>query len=276
MSLKLMYITNNPSIAKIAENNGVDRIFIDLEYIGKSKRQHGMDTVKSGHTIDDVAKIRNVITNSQLLVRVNPIHSEIDGYPASKEEIDAVINNGADIVMLPYFKTVQEVKEFITYVNRRATTMLLLETPEAVDCLDEILKIEGIDEIHIGLNDLSIGYNLDFLFAPLANGTVDSIIDKIKASGIPYGFGGIASLGKGLLHSEYVIAEHYRLGSSFAILSRSFCNASEISDLKEVEHLFSVGVSDIRDFENKCKNGEIDFEKNRLFVKERVKEIMGE
>ena len=270
MSLKLMYITNNPSIAKIAENNGVDRIFIDLEYIGKSKRQHGMDTVKSGHTIDDVAKIRNVITNSQLLVRVNPIHSEIDGYPASKEEIDAVINNGADIV------TVQEVKEFITYVNRRATTMLLLETPEAVDCLDEILKIEGIDEIHIGLNDLSIGYNLDFLFAPLANGTVDSIIDKIKASGIPYGFGGIASLGKGLLHSEYVIAEHYRLGSSFAILSRSFCNASEISDLKEVEHLFSVGVSDIRDFENKCKNGEIDFEKNRLFVKERVKEIMGE
>ena len=33
--LKLMYITNNPDVAACAENAGVDRIFIDMEYIGK-------------------------------------------------------------------------------------------------------------------------------------------------------------------------------------------------------------------------------------------------
>ena len=33
--LKLMYITNNVDVAKIAENSGVDRIFVDLEVIGK-------------------------------------------------------------------------------------------------------------------------------------------------------------------------------------------------------------------------------------------------
>ena len=276
MSLKLMYITNNPSIAKIAEDNGVDRIFVDLEFIGKSERQRGMDTVKSGHKVSDVAKIRNVLVSSQLLVRVNPIHEEADGYPASKEEIDAVINAGSDVVMLPYFKTADEIKVFVSLVGKRAKTMILLETPEAVDCLDEILMIEGIDEIHIGLNDLSIGYNLPFLFAPLANGTVDEIIDKIKKKNIPYGFGGIASLGRGILHSENVIAEHYRLKSSFAILSRSFCNASEINDLKEVEYLFSVGVNGIRNFEKRCENGEIDFEKNHLYVQKRVNEIIGE
>lgn len=54
MSLKLMYITNQPEIAQIAESVGVDRIFVDLEYIGKSDRQGGMDTVQSRHTIDDV------------------------------------------------------------------------------------------------------------------------------------------------------------------------------------------------------------------------------
>ena len=37
--LKLMYITNNVDVAKIAENNGVDRIFVDLEVIGKKERQ---------------------------------------------------------------------------------------------------------------------------------------------------------------------------------------------------------------------------------------------
>ena len=54
MALKLMYITNRPEIAQIAETAGVDRIFVDLEYIGKLDRQGGMDTVQSHHTLDDV------------------------------------------------------------------------------------------------------------------------------------------------------------------------------------------------------------------------------
>ena len=39
MPLKLMYITNKPEIARIAESTGVDRIFVDMEYIGKAVRQ---------------------------------------------------------------------------------------------------------------------------------------------------------------------------------------------------------------------------------------------
>lgn len=35
MPLKLMYITNNPEVATIVEHAGVDRIFIDMEFIGK-------------------------------------------------------------------------------------------------------------------------------------------------------------------------------------------------------------------------------------------------
>ena len=43
MGLTLMYITNNPVIAQIAQEAGVDRIWIDMEYIGKDERQGGMD-----------------------------------------------------------------------------------------------------------------------------------------------------------------------------------------------------------------------------------------
>lgn len=39
MTLKLMYITNNPEVAEIAQNYGVDRIWIDMEYKGKDERQ---------------------------------------------------------------------------------------------------------------------------------------------------------------------------------------------------------------------------------------------
>ena len=46
-----MYITNNPVVARIAENAGVDWIFLDMEVIGKAFRQTGLDTVQNHHTV---------------------------------------------------------------------------------------------------------------------------------------------------------------------------------------------------------------------------------
>ena len=60
MALKLMYITNDEKIAGIAEECGVNWIFIDLEINGKEARQGHMDTVISRHSIDDVRKIKQV------------------------------------------------------------------------------------------------------------------------------------------------------------------------------------------------------------------------
>ncbi len=269
--LNLMYITNNTDIAQIAQDAGIDRIFIDLEIKGKEERQHNMDTVISKHNISDVKRIKNVLSSTKLLVRVNSIYEE------SKEEIDSVINQGADIVMLPFFKTVEEVKQFISIVNKRTRTCLLLETPESVERLDDILKISGIDEIHIGLNDLHIGYKMNFMFELLADGTVEKICKKIKNANIPYGFGGIARVGEGTLPSETIIAEHYRLGSTMAILSRSFCNTSKITDLKQIREIFNTGVKDIREFEKSLLNKETSFfENNKGLVKEKVNEIVKE
>ena len=247
-----MYITNNPKVALIAESAGVDRIFVDLEYIGKSDRQGGMDTVQSHHTIDDIAKIRKVLTKSELLVRCNPIHNATSEYCSSKDEIDAIINNGAEIVMLPFFRTTDEVKTFISLIDGRCKTMLLVETPEAVECINDILNIPGIDYVHIGLNDLSLGYHKKFMFELLTDGTVEILCNKFKKKGIPYGFGGIASLGKGMIPAEMIIKEHYRLGSSSAILSRSFCNVDENDNLFDIKRIFDGGLKNIREFEKVC------------------------
>lgn len=275
MVLKLMYITNNPEIAIIAEKMGIDRIFVDMEWIGKADRQDGMDTVQLHHTPEDVRKIAKVLTKAELMVRINPIHKATDMYCSSKEEIDAVIEAGAKVIMLPYFKTAEEVKEFIRLVDGRAKTFPLLETPEAAEVLDEILEIPGIDEIHIGLNDMSLGYGMKFMFQLLANGQVETWCQKIAVKGIPYGFGGIASLGKGSLPAEYIIAEHYRLGSRCTILSRSFCNVDKMASLDEIKSVFELGVREIRDFEqNLMKKDNLFFEKNRKAVVEMVKKIV--
>ena len=247
-----MYITNRPDVAKIAEKNGVDRIFVDMEYIGKAERQGKMDTVQNHHTIEDVKNVRAVLNKAELLVRINPIHEATEEYCSSKEEIDAVIEAGADIVMLPYFKTIQEVYDFLSIVNGRVKTMLLLETKEAVAILDVILTMKDIDEIHIGINDLSLSYGKTFMFELLTDGTVERLCRKLELAGMFYGFGGIASLGRGMVPAEMIIKEHYRLGSHMAILSRSFCNINNFEELDAVEEVFYRGVREIRTLEKEC------------------------
>lgn len=272
--LKLMYITNRPEIAQISESAGVNRIFVDLEYIGKSARQGGMDTVQSRHSIEDIATIRAAITTAELLVRINPIHEATSDYSSSEEEITAVIDAGADIVMLPYFKTAAEVQRFIASVAGRARTMLLFETAESVEALEDILSIPGIDEVYIGLNDLSLSYGMKFMFQLLADGTVDRLSSRFRQLEIPFGFGGIAALGKGALPSEYVIREHYRLGSTCAILSRSFCNTQLITHLGQISATFIDGIREIRALEEECQQHLRYFTDNRSIVCEKVNQFI--
>lgn len=272
--LNLMYITNRPEIAQIAESAGVDRIFVDLEYIGKSDRQGGMDTVQSRHSLADVKKVAESLMKAELLVRVNPIHEASSEYLSSREEINTAIENGADILMLPYFKTVDEVSSFLNIVDGRVKTMLLLETPEAVKQIDSILELSGIDFIHIGLNDLSLGYGMKFMFQPLVDGTVERLSLKFKDKNIPFGFGGIASMGKGLIPAEMIIKEHYRLGSTCAILSRSFCNTEKEHHLGVISSTFVNGIREIREYEKIVEEQMNFFTKNRILMCEAVNKII--
>lgn len=276
MSLRLMYITNRPAVAVIAERAGVDWLFLDMEFIGKDARQGGLDTVQNHHTVKDIENIKAAVKKAKVLVRVNPIHVALSNYPSSKDEIDASIKAGADILMLPFFKTVEEVKQFIGYVNGRAKTLLLMETVEAANLVDEILEVPGIDMIHLGLNDMHLELGMKFMFELLANGTVEKLGNKIKAKGIPFGFGGIATLDGGALPGSMVLKEHVRLGSSMVIVSRSFCNTDVVTDLNEVKRIFDTGISGLRALEKEASQAEAAYlEENRKAVVAAVNKIAG-
>ena len=269
MALELMYITNNPKIARIIERCGVDRIWVDLERIGKRQRQGGMNTVQSDHVIEDVSVIRDAIERAKLQVRINPIHKD------SKKEIDEVISRGADIVMLPYYHSVEEVKSFLNYVDGRAKTLLLLETIDAEKNLDEYMPLEGIDEVHIGLNDLHLQYKQKFMFELLSNGKVEEICNRLKKYNVKYGFGGIAKLDEGLLPARHIVAEHYRLGSSMAILSRSFYDSWISDDYEEIGRAFEFGIGELRSYEERLAGeSEEFFLKNKDMVVKEVADIV--
>jgi len=271
-----MYITNKPAVAEIAEQAGVDWIFLDMEFIGKDARQGGLDTVQNHHTVKDIANIKAAVKKAKVLVRVNPIHEALLDYPSSKDEIDASIEAGADILMLPFFKTVDEVKDFIKYVDGRAKTLLLMETVEAANLVDEILEVSGIDMIHLGLNDMHLELGMKFMFELLANGAVEKLGNKINSKGIPFGFGGVATLDGGALPGSMVLKEHVRLGSSMVIVSRSFCNTDIVTDLNEVKSIFDKGISGLRALEKEASQADAAYlEENRKAVVAAVNKIAG-
>ena len=269
MAITLMYITNRPDVAKIAQDAGVDRIWVDLEYKGKEERQAGMNTVKSKHTIEDVRALRQIVTSSDLMVRVNPLDDE------SEEEINNVVEAGADYIMLPMFKTREEVERFISLVGGRAKTMLLLETKEAMECLESYIDVPGIDEIHIGLNDLHLAHKMTFMFELVADGTVERLANVLKAHNVRFGFGGFARIGYGILPAEMILTHHYALGSEMAILSRGFCDANSKENIDEIRNDFVEGVKNIRFKEKEIlEYNKSRFDENFECIKEKVAQIV--
>ena len=173
------------------------------------------------------------------------------------------------------WKTVSEVNSFLETVNGRVRTTLLLETKEAVEIVDDVLENPLIDDIHIGLNDLHLSYGLTFMFELLSNGVVESLCRKFKAKGIPYGFGGIARIGEGMLPAERIIMEHYRLGSTRAILSRSFCNTELIQDIDEIRQTFEINMKELNEYEiSLASKTPDDFSENKKALKHAVSDIV--
>jgi len=214
--MKFMLITNNPELANYAENCGVGRIFIDLEVNGKQERQGHLDTLISQHSMGDIPLVKESIDQVELLVRLNPLHSN------TQSEVDQAIELGADLLMLPMFQTAKELNTFSDMVRGRVGIIPLVETHNAMLDMHNIVKVPGLSEIYIGLNDLHLDMGLKFMFEPLANDMIDRAVETIKQSNLSFGFGGVARVGEGFIPGELVLAEHVRLGSSSVILSRTF------------------------------------------------------
>jgi HpcH/HpaI aldolase/citrate lyase family len=214
--LELIQITNDPAFAQRCDALGGFRLFVDLERLGKAERQAGRDTFISVHETDDVARIKQVLRHSRLMVRVNPLH---EGTPY---ELETVLEQGADCVMLPMFDTAAQLREFAALVDGRAPIVALLETRPALHSLEEWLDTPGLQEVFVGLNDLHLSLGKRFMFEPLADGTVERVARAVQARGLRFGFGGIARMDEGLLPGRDVLAEHLRLGSGAVILSRTF------------------------------------------------------
>lgn len=243
--LILYMVVDDPGMAKyICE---IDDIwpFVDLEYIGKARRQSHLNSWQSHHVAEDVSRIREAVPEAHLLVRVNPLHE------GSAHEVDDVIAGGADAIMLPMFHDVDTLARFYDLLNGRAEAVPLFETAGAVRALPDAIGRLPVDALHVGLNDLHLDLGLTFMFECISEGYLEEAAAAMRTAGTRFGIGGIAQVGKGTLSAEHILGEHVRLGSTATILSRTFHGLSttredlvaNVNFAGEVEKLRAVFAS---------------------------------
>lgn len=267
--IKFIMITNSPDLAHMAELNGVGRIFVDLEQLGKKARQGHLSTHISNHSTDDVALVKYALEKAELLVRLNPLNEH------THSEVEQAINNGADILMLPMFRASDEVEEFARMVDRRVKIIPLVETSGAAESIKNVVNIKGVSEIYIGLNDLHLDMKMKFIFEPLANGLIDKLAEIIKSAGLPFGFGGIARIGEGIIPGELVLGEHIRLGSSSVILSRTFCGDIDTNYLSDPDNNFATEIQKLENSATILKlRNEAQIDSDRRLLKTLVEKVV--
>jgi 2-keto-3-deoxy-L-rhamnonate aldolase RhmA len=214
----LTFWTSDPDTARVADLAGIDRIGVDLDRLGKQARQAGLGTWVSRHTVEDLVRLRPAITRAQLFVRSNPLH---DGTPG---EVERALAAGAEVLMLPMFRSAGELARYVELVGGRARVVGLLETAEAVAEVEAVARVAGLDELHVGINDLALALGLPNRFWVLLDPAAAHVARAAAAVGLPLGVGGIGRVTDAALPipPDLIYAQYPRLGATAALISRSF------------------------------------------------------
>jgi len=98
-------------------------------------------------------------------------------------------------------------KEYMDVANDEVMVIAQIETMEAVNNVDKIVKVEGVDATFIGPSDLSasMGYRGQF-WHPEVVKTMDRVLKACKASKVAPGI----AFGKNAEHCRELIDKGYR------------------------------------------------------------------
>jgi 4-hydroxy-2-oxoheptanedioate aldolase len=191
-----------PEHAQFAANAGADFLFIDAE--------HGCFSLKEGTALCRAALQAGVTP----LVRVCGFDHHL---------CTQYLDNGAQGIIFPHVETVEQVKlierelffpprgdrslpgpmaindfrpiphtELIKEGNETTLAVAMIESPEAIERLDDLLAVGVVDAILIGANDLSttLGVPAQWDNARFIE-ALEHVIAACKKAGIPSGIGGL-------------------------------------------------------------------------------------
>jgi hypothetical protein len=226
----LTLFTNQPDLAAAADAAGVDRVGIDVEELGKEARQRSLAGHRiSRHQLADLGPIRKVLRRARLFCRLDPLH------PGTREQVERALGEGAQSLMLPYFREVDEARAFAAIVDGRAELVLLVETAAAAWRIDVCANLAGVDEIMIGLTDLSLDCRVRQRLELLTSPFMAAASAAVRSAGKRFTTGGLGRWNDtGLpISPDLIYAQYPRLDARGALLGQSFMRGVPLRDLAE-------------------------------------------
>lgn len=211
-SFDLFLFSTDPDLIRPVVAGGVAGVVVDWEHIGKAERQAGFDTQINHDTLEDLRRVR-ACTAARVLCRINAFG------PWTREEIEAAVQAGADEILLPMVRSVEEVERVLEWIRGRGGLGILIETREAVNLCERLTRLP-LTRVYLGLHDLAIERRTPNPFRAISDGIVERVRSAFQ---IPFGFAGLTLPDRGFpIPCRLLIAEMARLGCSFSFLRRSF------------------------------------------------------
>jgi 2-keto-3-deoxy-L-rhamnonate aldolase RhmA len=227
--------TDEPWLAAAADAAGINRVGLDLERLGKAERQRGLGTWISTHRIEQLGALRRSLRRAELFARINPFGEH------TAEEVERVLAGGVSVVMLPMFHSAEEVARVIALVAGRATVVPLLETRAAAEGIGELVAVAGLEEVHIGLNDLALSLGVRNRFEVLSSPLLRRVSEGVRAAGLRLGIGALGRVRDETVPVEpdLLYARYVELGATAALLARSFMRGLDGAQQISAEVAFS-------------------------------------
>lgn len=207
-----LLFTHDADYARAAATAGMAAIIVDWEWRGKPGRQAGHDTEINRGGVDDLIAIRAAV-DCGVICRVN-------NHPAClHEDVSLAVQHGADEILLPMFRRIEEVEALLDVLDGRARLGVLVETVDAMQ-LGRDLEHLPISRVYVGLHDYRIDTGNHDLFLPLVDGTLDRFRETYRGA---FGFAGITRPDGGQpIPQTLLLAAMLRLDCSFGVARRGF------------------------------------------------------
>jgi 2-keto-3-deoxy-L-rhamnonate aldolase RhmA len=189
----------HPRVVKILASAGFDFVIIEMEHTDFSFETVGMLAMLARECgLVPIVRPPGTMKAHDL---TRPLDSGAQGLllPAleTAEEVDRVIRStkytprGNRPMNLRGPHTdyhVGKPREIIEHINRETLTVIMVESQRAIDNLDEILKVDGVDCVMIGPDDLSqdLGVPGD-LQSPLVEAAFEEIFASCRKRKVPFG-----------------------------------------------------------------------------------------
>jgi 2-keto-3-deoxy-L-rhamnonate aldolase RhmA len=230
-------------IARIAKTAGFDSLYIDLEHCSFSLDTTGqicMAALSAGITplvrvpANTPEYISRVLDGGALGVIAPHVRSAADARAVVAAAKFTPLGDRGATAGLPHLEYRNyPASEANPALNDATMVVIMLETLEALDRVEEIAAVEGVDMMLVGTNDLTAEMGIPGKYdEPRVRQAYERVIAACRAHGKHIGVGGLAS-------RPDLVAEYVRLGARYVSTGTdlSFLTAACAARAKAVHEL---------------------------------------